>query len=320
MLGLRGWTDGYVEVDQAARWVRLVATALAVLAVLVVAWGAWTMLRAALDLISRREVEGQVIRRRTYSRGNNRTDHFMAVDPGRSDRVRAWMVPAAVYRRFREGAVVGATLGPRLGHVFRIELAGEGRGATPTLESPPAAGPDRAAAAQAGLASSAGAASDPPAGAADLDPAELVAAEDAAAALGQAVGPARQVFQPPLPVGRMRGCQYRAISGRGTVSVFTAAGELAGFLARVNRHFGATVGGVGAEAVLRGDTVAVVRGDVAVIIRLQGDQVADRPAALRQLAAIAADRLASLSDPPPDGDPAGPRGAPTPRGQASGST
>jgi predicted membrane protein DUF2207 len=315
MLGLRGWTDGYVEVDQAARWARLVATVLAVLALLVVAWGAWTMLRAALDLVSRREVEGQVIRRRSYSRGNNKTDHFMAVDPGRSDKVRAWLVPAAVYGRFREGAVVRATVGPRLGHVFRIELAGEGRAAAPTLEPLPAAGPDRAADAPAGLAPAAGAASDPPAGAADPDPAELVTAEDAAAALGQAVGPARQVFQQPLPAGRLRGCQYRATSGRGTVSVFTAAGELAGLLARLNRRFG----GVGGEAVPHGDTVAVLRGDVAVSIRLQGDQVADRPAALRRLAATAAGRLAGLSDPLPDGDPAGPRGAPTPRGQASGS-
>ena len=43
MLGLRGWTDGYPEADQATRWVRTATTVLAVAALLVVAWegGRW---------------------------------------------------------------------------------------------------------------------------------------------------------------------------------------------------------------------------------------------------------------------------------------
>ena len=101
MLGLRGWTDGYAEADQAARWVRTASTLLAVAALLVAGWGVWTMLRAVLDLVSRREVEGQVVRRRSYSRGNDKLAHFMAVDSGRSDKVeglagpggRVWPLP-----------------------------------------------------------------------------------------------------------------------------------------------------------------------------------------------------------------------------------
>jgi hypothetical protein len=93
----------------------------------------------------------------------------------------------------------------------------------------------------------------------------------------------------------MRGCQYRAVSGGGSVSVFTAGGELVTLLLRVNRRFGETVPGIGDEAFLRGDTVAVVRGDVAVSIRLQGGQVTDRSGVLRRLAAAAAGRLAGLS-------------------------
>ena len=72
MLGLRGWTDGYAEADQAARWVRTASTLLAVAALLVAGWGVWTMLRAVLDLVSRRQVEGQVVRRRSYSRNASR--------------------------------------------------------------------------------------------------------------------------------------------------------------------------------------------------------------------------------------------------------
>jgi len=110
MLGLRGWTAGHAEADQAARWVRTASTLLAVAALLVAGWGVWTMLRAVLDLVSRREVEGQVVRRRSYSRGNDKLDHFMAVDSGRSDKIKAWLVPAAVYGRFREGGVVRTTV------------------------------------------------------------------------------------------------------------------------------------------------------------------------------------------------------------------
>jgi Predicted membrane protein (DUF2207) len=306
MLGLRGWTDGYAEADQAARWVRTASTLLAVAALLVAGWGVWTMLRAVLDLVSRREVEGQVVRRRAYSRGNDKLAHFMAVDTGRSDKVKAWLVPAATYGRFREGAVVRATIGPRLGHVFRVELVSEGRATAPAAApgEPAEAGPEGAGAGVDGAPVATGTDQDgvpargaPVAGVAEtladpgVDPATVVTREDAALALGEAVEAARPLVEQPLPVGRMRGCQYRAASGGGSVSVFTAAGDLVRLLVRVNRRFGAAVPGVGDEAVLRGDMIAVVRGEVAVSIRLRGGQVADRPAALRRLAASAAGRL-----------------------------
>jgi Predicted membrane protein (DUF2207) len=271
MLGLRGWTDGYAETDAAAGWVRTASTLLALAALLVAAWGVWTMVRAVLDLASRREVEGQVVRRRSYSRGNT-TDHFMAVDSGTSDRVKAWLVPAEVYGRFREGGMVRATVGPWLGHVFRVEPVGEGL-ATGQASAPGAAPEGPAAGAQvagtqpetgtagagavvgvgtAGASREAGAAVGAwTAGVAgvlvdpgvEVDPARLVTGDDAAVALGEPVEAARPLFQQPLPVGRMRGCQYRAASGQGSVSVFTAAGDLVRLLVRVNRRFGDTVRG-----------------------------------------------------------------------------
>jgi hypothetical protein len=208
--------------------------------------------------------------------------------------------------------VVRATTGPRLGHVFRVELVGESRAAAAPGE-PAQAGPERAGSERAGagpdgdrvatgtdrdgvpargarVAEVAGVLAEPGA-----DPARVVTEEDAALALGEAVEAARPLVQPPLPVERMRGCRYRAASGGGSVSVFTAAGDLVRLLLRVNRRFGEAVPGVGDEAFLRGDMIAVVRGEVAVSIRLQGGQVADRPAALRQLATTAAARLAEPS-------------------------
>jgi hypothetical protein len=54
----------------------------------------------------------------------------------------------------------------------------------------------------------------------------VVTADDAGAALGEPVGPAKPLIEQPLPVGLMRGCQYAAVSGeRASVSVFIAAGR-----------------------------------------------------------------------------------------------
>jgi hypothetical protein len=133
----------------------------------------------------------------------------------------------------------------------------------------------------------------------EVDPARVVTAEDAGAALGEPVGAAEPLIEQPLPVGRMRGCRYAAASGeRGWVSVFTAAGEAVELLVRVHRRFGEAVPGVGGQAWLRGDAVVVVRGEVMVSIRLQGRHVPERPAALRRLAVAAAERLAAAAETP----------------------
>ncbi len=133
----------------------------------------------------------------------------------------------------------------------------------------------------------------------EIDPAMVVTAEDAGAALGEPVGPAKPLIEQPLPVGRMRGCQYPAASGdRAWVSVFTAAGETVRLLARVHHRLGEAVPGVGDQAYLRGDTIAIVREGVMVSIRLQGRHVPDRPAALKRLAAAAVQRLAAATETP----------------------
>jgi hypothetical protein len=97
----------------------------------------------------------------------------------------------------------------------------------------------------------------------------------------------------------MRGCRYPAASGgRASVSVFTASGETVKLLARLHHRFGEAVAGVGDQAYLRGDTIVVVQGEVMVSIRLQGRHGPDRPAALKRLAATAAERLAAAAETP----------------------
>jgi len=299
MLSLRGWTEGLPSGDAVGGWVRLVATVLAVFALGVGAWGVWTMLRALLDLGSRREVEGQVVRLRSYSRGENGYDYFAAVDDGRSGKVKALLVPSATYARLREGAIARATVGPRLGHVRRMDLVDEKPAASPASEPGEAAtarsGPDATTAvgwpaALVGLLAVSGL---------EVDPARVVTAEDAGVALGEPVGPVRPLIEQPLPVGGMRGCRYPAASGgRASVSVFTASGETVKLLARLHHRFGEAVAGVGDQAYLRGDTIVVVQGEVMVSIRLQGRHGPDRPAALKRLAATAAERLAAAAETP----------------------
>jgi hypothetical protein len=93
----------------------------------------------------------------------------------------------------------------------------------------------------------------------------------------------------------MRGCQYRTASGGASLSVFTAAGDVVKLLLRMHRTFGEVVPGIGDKAFGRGDSIAVVRGGVAVSIRLQGAKGIDRSAVLRRLATAAAGRLAATS-------------------------
>jgi hypothetical protein len=229
MLSLRGATG-----EAGGGWVGVVVTVLALAALAVLGWGGWTALRAVVDLGSRREVEGQVVRLRSWQRGENERDYFVAVDDGRAGKVRAWVVPAATYACLWEGVTVSATVGPRLGYVFRMDLVG------PSAVVRPGPVEEAAEVAVVGLLADPGV---------EVDPARVVTAEDAGAALGEPVGAAEPVIEQPLPVGRMRGCRYAAASGeRAWVSVFTAAGETVELLSRVHRRFGEAVPGVGDQA------------------------------------------------------------------------
>jgi hypothetical protein len=76
-----------------------------------------------------------VVRRRTYSRGNNRSDHYLGVDSARSDKVKAWLVPAGVYDRLRGGQPRHGDHRARLGHMFQVDLVSGSRTTVP----PPAA-------------------------------------------------------------------------------------------------------------------------------------------------------------------------------------
>lgn len=79
---------------------------------------AFFMLVAAVpDLTVRKPVDGVVLRIRTRD-----DEHYVAVDDGTGDRVRAWVVESNVLNGagLTQGAKVRATVSPRLGHVFEV--------------------------------------------------------------------------------------------------------------------------------------------------------------------------------------------------------
>jgi len=133
MLGLRGATDGYT--GSVASWVRLIATLLLVTAVALLVWAISAAVRALLDAASHRRFKGQVLRLRSWSDEDNKVRYLAAVDDGKATKVKAWFVPQAVYSQLRTGSLVDMDVGPRLGHVFRIERV---HAATPDTAGSPA--------------------------------------------------------------------------------------------------------------------------------------------------------------------------------------
>jgi hypothetical protein len=83
--------------------------------------------RAVVDLGSRRELTGLVLRMRTISTSSNRNNsvrYTVAVDDGKAAKVKAWVVSNEVWQRVSQGDLVDVTVGPRLGYVFEMRRAG----------------------------------------------------------------------------------------------------------------------------------------------------------------------------------------------------
>lgn len=147
--------------DEQRRWVSLGATIVAIVAGLAAAYALLKVVLGVADLIPRRTIEGEVVRRRTFRTGHRlpkllqwamwsgrdesglsrdrqrRTRHHLAVDDGSDDRVLAREVRPEIAKQAPQGARVRIRVSPLLGYVSSIEVL-----------SPPA----RSAASEAGVA------------------------------------------------------------------------------------------------------------------------------------------------------------------------
>jgi hypothetical protein len=91
---------------------------------LVAVWSMVTLVRSIGDLGQVRTVSGQVLRLRTFgqsSKGPGR--HYLALDDGQADAVRAWRVPDDLWRstRIAQYRAATVTVGPFLGRIRSIE-------------------------------------------------------------------------------------------------------------------------------------------------------------------------------------------------------
>jgi hypothetical protein len=97
----------------AARWIAVAVAAI-------------PLVMALSDLVFRRTVRGQVVRKRRYARRSSgeqtKYRHWIAIDEGTSRRLRAFGVDEDVWLRMEEGDVVSARIGPRLGYIHGAEV------------------------------------------------------------------------------------------------------------------------------------------------------------------------------------------------------
>ncbi len=134
------------------RWVSLGATIVAVIAGLAAAYALLKLVIGVADLVPRRTIEGEVVRRRAFRTGHRlpkvvqwamwsgqdesgqhrdsqrRTRHHLAVDDGSDDRVLAREVRAEIARQAPQGARVRIRVSPLLGYVSSIEVLDRPRG------------------------------------------------------------------------------------------------------------------------------------------------------------------------------------------------
>jgi hypothetical protein len=81
--------------------------------------------RSLADLLSQPlTVQGEILRLRVY--GDKSKRHFVAIDDGGSQRLRAFVVDPRLYRQLEQGEVVEATVTPHLRHVRGIALLADG--------------------------------------------------------------------------------------------------------------------------------------------------------------------------------------------------
>lgn len=97
---------------------------------LVLAWSAVALVRGIGDLGGTRTATGQVLRLRTFGRSSKSPGrHYLALDEGTADSIRAWRVPQGVWgntlwvSQYEDATV---TVGPLLGRVRAIQRARSG--------------------------------------------------------------------------------------------------------------------------------------------------------------------------------------------------
>lgn len=242
---------------------------------------------ALLDASNRTTVEGQVVRRRQRERtdlrfSSNSAVYWIAIDDGRHRQVRAYATDGKTWQNVREGDVVVAVIGRRLGWIYQMRLRTPSRQrAHPDAEAT-GARPKTLADVVRGLAALVPAdPGHPP----TVQPWTLVTADDLGRILGPAFGPADPVaLVYDVPVGSglaesqlsaagvvdefgFTGCRYRSGGAQVTVDAYTVAGRRGTLVLQIS----ATLAGGGCRALRKTGGAGMVWPDtVAVAVHARG--------------------------------------------------
>jgi hypothetical protein len=278
---------------------------------------------AITDMTTSTEVEGQIVRLRSFRVGSNdsgpKYTYWLALDDGQQRDVKAFGIEAAKWSPLEEGDLVRARIGRRLGWVKEIEVVRRSRhrGASSyddtgehLLKAPenlgevPIFGSDGRHAPGAGLLPVPGSGGSAvrgtdgsPAYGAGGPPA-LVTADDLRRTLGIEVGPAGPYPDtlPTPPWLDVRSCRYQTTGGTPvTVDVHAASGARGGYLMVLGhiltRVEGREVPGVGGAAMLYPGVVSARTSEGTFAVHVHSPAGPPPPDALVDLARTAAARM-----------------------------
>jgi hypothetical protein len=106
--------------DQGTRILRLAGLLLTLIALPVLAAGAWMLLAAVMAVLPGRRVTGEAIRLRRFG-----DVCYLAVYTGAGDHVRAWVVSPQLYAGLTEYEPVTVSVSPLVGHVHSAHVQGQ---------------------------------------------------------------------------------------------------------------------------------------------------------------------------------------------------
>ncbi|MGW3603954.1 DUF2207 family protein [Micromonospora sp. NPDC005161] len=247
----------------------------------------YLLLRALVDLVAPATVTGEVLwhqvwQRQTSDDGPGRTiNHYLVIDDGHAERLRAWIIPDQIAGECRLGDVVTARVRPWTRRVL---------GVTVQRAAPEQADPD------------AYAEEEPPAGSVlpatathgAVQPERLLSATEVGAATGRRVS----LVRPATSTGQVRGmASFVDGSGATVLALQVTRGTMARFNLTVGRSTGVPLPEVGDEAYAGPDRVVGRRGDL-VLLLVRGPGAGEIEAEqLAGLLSTALSRLPSESAP-----------------------
>jgi endonuclease YncB( thermonuclease family) len=266
------------------------------IAVVLLGYGLYVLVRTTLDLAAPRTVTGQVLWREVWrqtSGGEDRppqpTLHYLAIDDGTADRTTAWALPSAEISRCADGDTVTVKVRPWSRRV--VELSGVRPGTMPRVES--ADQDEQNTEALIAIAGGATPGAHLTGRAGGAPPRGLLTADDVGRAVGVPVTMRDAAGAGPIPVATAR---FNVPDGRLAVLVMVLSGLPAQLAIRSRRRM-QPLPGIGDEAYTAPGSAIARRGDTVVALTVRTEVVTPDPRAVSWLLATAVARLDATVSP-----------------------